>query len=46
MAKSKITPQQNQANQRNANAGTKGTNKQYSQVQGNKGTQRNPNRKG
>ena len=34
MAK-KITPQQNQSNQQNANKGTSGTNKQYSQVQGN-----------
>jgi len=42
MAK-KITPQQNQSNQQNANKGTGGTNKQYSQVQGNKGKQLNPN---
>lgn len=42
MAK-KITPQQNQSNQQNANKGTSGTNKQYSQVQGNKGKQLNPN---
>jgi hypothetical protein len=39
----KITPQQNQANQQNANKGTSGTNKQYSQVQGNRGKQMNPN---
>lgn len=42
MAK-RITPQQNQSNQQNANKGTSGTNKQYSQVQGNKGKQLNPN---
>jgi hypothetical protein len=39
----KITPQQNQANQQNANKGTSGVNKQYSQVQGNKGKQLNTN---
>lgn len=44
MAK-KITPQQNQANQQNANKGTSGTNKQYSKSQGNKGKQLNPNQK-
>lgn len=43
MKKSKITPQQNQANQSNANKGTVGTNKQYSQKQGNRGKQMNPN---
>lgn len=42
MAK-KITPQQNQSNQQNPNKRTSGTNKQYSQVQGNKGKQLNPN---
>jgi hypothetical protein len=44
MAK-KITPQQNQANQQNANKGTSGNNKQYDQAQGNKGKQLNPNQK-
>lgn len=39
----KIQPKQNQANQQNPNKGTTGTNKQYSQVQGNKGKQLNPN---
>jgi len=41
----KITPQQNQANTQNPNKGTKGTNKQYDQSQGNKGKQLNPNQK-
>lgn len=45
MAKGKISPSSNQANQGNANKGTSGTNKQYSQVQGNKGKQMNPNQK-
>lgn len=44
--KKKISNQQNQANQKNANIGTKGTNKQYSQVHGNRGKQLNPNNKG
>jgi hypothetical protein len=39
----KITPKQNQANQQNANKGSNGINKQYSQVQGNRGKQLNPN---
>jgi len=39
----KVTPQQNQANQTNANKGTIGTNKQYDQAQGNRGKQLNPN---
>ena len=42
MAK-KITQQQNQANMQNANKGSKGTNKQINQKQGNHGTQMNPN---
>lgn len=41
----KITPTDNQANQKNANKGTDGTNKQYDQAQGNKGKQLNPNQK-
>jgi len=35
----KITPANNAANQKNANKGTSGTNKQYSQAQGNRGKQ-------
>lgn len=46
MAKKTITPKQNQANIPNANKGTSGTNKQYSQNQGNKGKQQNPNQTG
>ena len=42
MAK-KITQQQNQTNMQNANKGSKGTNKQYDQNQGNRGKQLNPN---
>lgn len=42
----KITPQQNKSNQQNANKGTAGTNKQYSQNQGNRGKQMNPNQSG
>lgn len=38
-----ISPQNNSANQQNANKGTNGTNRQYSQAQGNRGTQLNPN---
>lgn len=34
-----MKPQDNQSNMQNSNKGTKGTNKQYDQVQGNKGTQ-------
>jgi hypothetical protein len=40
----KITVQQNSSNQQNANKGTNGVNKQYSQVHGNRGAQLNPNR--
>ncbi|MFA6937658.1 MAG: hypothetical protein WCQ67_05450 [Treponema sp.] len=42
----KITPQNNSANQQNANKGTYGTNRQYDQNQGNRGKQLNPNQKG
>jgi hypothetical protein len=42
MAK-KISPKDNQSNIQNPNKGTSGTNKQYSQNQGNRGTQLNPN---
>ncbi len=45
MAKKGINPADNHSNQKNANKGTKGVNKQYSQVHGNKGKQLNPNRK-
>jgi len=45
MTKKRITPQQNQANQSNANRGTAGINSQYAQTQGNRGAQLNPNRK-
>jgi len=45
MSKKKITPKDDRANQQNANKGTKGTNKQYDQNQGNKGKQQNPNQK-
>lgn len=41
--KKKISPIDNQANEQNANKGTDGVNKQYAQVQGNKGKQKNPN---
>ncbi len=35
----------NKANQNNSNPSTAGTNKAYSQVHGNRGAQKNPNRK-
>ena len=38
-----MTPDQNSANQQNANKGTSGTNPQYDKAQGNKGQQLNPN---
>ncbi|MEM0516376.1 hypothetical protein WCN91_13300 [Pseudoalteromonas sp. YIC-827] len=37
----KIKPADNSANQQNANKGTKGTNRQYDQAQGNRGKQLN-----
>lgn len=43
MSKNKITTEQNQSNMQNPNKGTSGTNKQYDQNQGNRGTQMNPN---
>ncbi len=43
--KRKISPLDNHANQLNANRGTKGVNKYYAKVQGNKGKQKNPNYK-
>ncbi len=39
----KIKPQDNSANQQNANKGSNGTNRQYDQNQGNRGKQLNPN---
>lgn len=39
----KINPKDNQANQKNPNKKSSGTNKQFDQVQGNKGKQKNPN---
>ncbi len=41
----KINPKDNESNQKNANTGTNGTNKQYDQAQGNKGKLENPNQK-
>jgi hypothetical protein len=41
-----MTPDQNSANQQNANTGTPGTNTQYDQAQGNRGKQLNPNQGG
>ncbi|MBL7690590.1 MAG: hypothetical protein JNM41_03280 [Flavipsychrobacter sp.] len=37
-----MTPDQNSANQQNANHGTPGTNRQYDKAQGNRGKQMNP----
>lgn len=45
MAKDKVSPKSNAANMKNANKGTNGVNRQYSQVQGNKGKQKNPTTK-
>lgn len=46
MAKSKgVSPANNRSNMQNANKGSSGTNKQYSQVHGNRGAQLNPNNK-
>jgi len=44
--RTKITPANNAANMQNANKGTSGVNKQYSQNQGNRGKQLNQNQKG
>lgn len=38
-----IKPKDNSANMPNPNKGTPGTNRQYDQVQGNRGKQLNPN---
>lgn len=43
MAK-KITPKDNESNQKNRNGGTSGTNEQYDKAQGNRGQQLNPNK--
>ncbi len=40
-----MSPKNNQANQKNPNRGTSGTNKQFDKAQGNRGKQLNPNRK-
>lgn len=40
----KIAPKDNSANMPNPNKGTAGTNKQYDQVQGNRGKQMDPQR--
>ena len=45
MDKKPINPKDNQSNQQNPNKGSPGTNRQYDQVQGNKGKQQNPNQK-
>ena len=42
----KMKPSNNSSNMQNANRGTAGTNRQYSQNQGNRGVQMNPNRGG
>lgn len=39
-----MKPLNNSANMQNANKGTKGVNREYSQNQGNRGKQLNPNR--
>lgn len=43
MPKSKIKPQDNEANMGNRNGESPGTNRQYDQNQGNRGKQLNPN---
>jgi len=45
MAKQAMKPKDNASNMQNPNKGTSGTNTQYSQVQGNRGAQMNPNKK-
>ena len=42
--KKPIKPADNQANMQNPNKGMAGVNRQYSQMNGNRGTQLNPNR--
>ena len=41
----KITPQDNHANQKNANKGQRGVNEQFAKVHGNRGKQLNPKNK-
>jgi hypothetical protein len=41
-----IKPVDNESNLPNANKGTSGTNRQYDQAQGNRGTQMNPQQQG
>jgi len=41
----RIIPKDNSANQKNANKGTSGVNKQYAKVQGNRGKLLNPNQR-
>lgn len=41
----KMNPNDNKSNQKNANKGTIGTNKQYNKAQGNKGKQLNTRQK-
>lgn len=45
MVKKAIKPVDNHANQKNANKGTKGQNRQHSQVHGNRSKQLQQNRK-
>lgn len=45
MAKQNIKPSDNRSNMQNPNKGSNGTNKQYSQVHGNRGKQLNTNSK-
>ena len=45
MAKQKIAPKDNQSNMQNANKGTNGVNRQYSQVHGNRSKQLEATRK-
>ncbi len=45
MEKKKVKPADNSANQQNPNKGTRGTNKQYDKVQGNRSKQLNTKKK-
>lgn len=45
MAKKHIKPKDNEANMKNANKGTRGQNRQHSQVHGNRSKQLQQNRK-
>lgn len=44
--KKSIKPEDNSANQQNGNKGTPGTNKQYDQAQGNRGSQMEQSKSG